>query len=182
MNVFMKNRYLLFFIIIVLFILLPSFISNYPFIKLIIVSGLLSVLLFQSVVVIFRLKGYKIFAIIFGSLTLLIYWFVFIYPYEIKLLLAAADLLFFLFFIFITILLIKLLVKSKKVGKDTIMIACIIYFLFGIIGGFVFELCYYLIPGALDMPEDISVAVSDFIYFSFTTMTTIGYGDITVHQ
>lgn len=179
MRTLLKNRYILLLVSIILFLLVPAFIVERVFLKFLIVSILLTVLLFQSMVVVFNNKKYVAIGIVFGVLAIAFSWIAFYYPYDVRILLTLADSLFFLFFLFISIILISHLVKSKKVEKETIIIASSIYFLLGILGGFIFEICYHLIPNSLKIPGDISLQVSDFIYFSFTTMTTLGYGDIT---
>lgn len=179
MNILIRNRYVLLFFSIILFMLVPAFITNNVFLKFLVISVLLTVVLFQSVMVVFNVKRYAITGLIFGLLAIIMSWVAYFYPYEEKILLTMADILFFLFFIFITAILISHLIRSKDVQKETILIASSIYFLLGIIGGFVFEICYYIIPNSLKIPGDINLQVSDFIYFSFTTMTTLGYGDIT---
>ena len=179
MKALLKNKYILLLVSIILFLIVPAFIVNNVFLKFLIVFILLAILLFQSVLVVFNNKKYAIVGVVFGLLALIASWIAYYYPYEAKILLTLADTLFFLFFLFIIIILISHLIKSKQVEKETIIIASSIYFLLGIIGGFIFEICYHLIPNSLNIPSDISLQVSDFVYFSFTTMTTLGYGDIT---
>ncbi|MFC2106776.1 ion channel [Bacteroidota bacterium] len=179
MKALLKNKFILLFVSIILFLIVPAFIVNSVFLKFLVVFILLAILLFQSVLVVFNNKKYAIIGIVFGLLALVASWIAYYYPYEVKILLTLADSLFFLFFLFIIIILISHLIKIKKVEKETIIIASSIYFLLGIIGGFIFEICYHLIPNSLSIPTDISMQVSDFVYFSFTTMTTLGYGDIT---
>ncbi len=179
MNILLRNRYALLFTSIILFLLIPPFVGNNVFVKFLVASILLTILLFQSVLVVFNNKKYVIAGIVFGIVAILLSWIAYFFPYEIKILLSLSYALFFLFFLFITIILITHLLKSKEVEIETIIIASSIYFLLGILGGFIFEICFHLIPGSLKIPGDVSMQVSDFIYYSFTTMTTLGYGDIT---
>ena len=68
--------------------------------------------------------------------------------------------------------------RQKEVTLDTISGAICAYFLIG----FVWGLCFFLLeqaqPGSFLMTEQ-QADPSHFIYFSFVTMSTLGYGDIT---
>ena len=67
--------------------------------------------------------------------------------------------------------------KSKKVSADVIFGAITIYIIFGMIAGESNQLIYFLdknaFAGSLENAQK-----SDLRYFSFVTMTTLGYGDI----
>ncbi len=179
MRTLLKNRYILLFASIILFLVVPSFINQPPFLKFVIISILLTIILFQSVIVVLNNKKYVIIGLFFGVSSIVFNWIAYYYPYDIKILLAIADSLTFMYFAFIIVLLISHLVKTKEVNADCIIIASSIYFLMGIIGGILCELLYHLYPNSFLVTREITLQASDFIYFSFTTLTTLGYGDIT---
>ncbi len=85
------------------------------------------------------------------------------------------DMLFLSFVIYV--LLVKIF-SEKKVTRDTIKGGISVYFLFGYLCAYVYSLLVLLNPEAISfsMPK---VEFSNIIYFSFTTLTTLGYGDIT---
>jgi hypothetical protein len=89
--------------------------------------------------------------------------------------------LYVLFFLFVLVALFRALLISKRVTVDSIIIAVAIYCLFGIIGGSLALLLNTIYPGlAYNLPESIQHAdLLDFTYYSFVTLTTLGYGDIT---
>lgn len=69
------------------------------------------------------------------------------------------------------------ILRSKKVGTDVIFGALTIYILFGMLAGETNQLIYFLNNDAFtgnlsEFPK------SDLRYYSFVTMTTLGYGDI----
>jgi len=70
------------------------------------------------------------------------------------------------------------ILSSKKVSADVIFGALTIYILFGMLAGESNQLIYFIDNNAFT--GNINEAVkSDLRYYSFVTMTTLGYGDIT---
>lgn len=89
-------------------------------------------------------------------------------------------LLIVVFFVFVTFYLIKFMRKSAKVDVNVIITAVNIYLLMGIISGSLAFLFYKILPGAYNLPSYISEPnFVNFNYYSFVTMSTVGYGDIT---
>jgi len=85
-----------------------------------------------------------------------------------------------LFFCFITYYLVKYMKNSRKVNINVIMAAVNIYLLVGIISGSLAFLFYKILPGAYNLPDYIAEPTFvNFNYYSFITMSTVGYGDIT---
>ena len=93
------------------------------------------------------------------------------------------------------------IVRSTTVTADTVLGGVCAYLLLGVAFVFLFSLTEVLAPGSFDVPESLGDAravmtwvpfhtpdsatpdaisgESHLRYFSFTTMTTLGYGDIT---
>ena len=90
---------------------------------------------------------------------------------------------FLIFMIFYGFLAYRLLTKifaTRKVTPGVLFAAINIYLLLGIIGGFAFMLIENIYPGSLNNLQLTDLThPSKFYYFSFTTLTTLGYGDIT---
>lgn len=85
-----------------------------------------------------------------------------------------------LFFSFIIVSLLRFVAKSASVNTDVIIVVIIIYLLFGIVAGNLSNLFYLHYPNAYHFPESIlKPGFVDFLYFSFITMATVGFGDIT---
>ncbi|WP_071592037.1 potassium channel family protein [Baaleninema simplex] len=64
------------------------------------------------------------------------------------------------------------LFTDREVTKDTIMGGICVYFLLGLLWGLLYIIAKHFDPQAFNQPDP------DLIYFSFTTLTTLGYGDI----
>jgi hypothetical protein len=73
---------------------------------------------------------------------------------------------------------------AKKVDAELIAAALCLYLLLGLFGGEIFLLLETIVPGSFagsNLAQVVSFQgkAEIFQYFSFTTMTTLGYGDIT---
>jgi voltage-gated potassium channel len=85
-----------------------------------------------------------------------------------------------LFLAFTAILILSYLFKAGYVTRDVIFGAIVVYLLLGIMWTFVYTVIEDLQPGSFNLPEG-SFSNSEFLffYYSFVTLTTLGYGDIT---
>ena len=79
-----------------------------------------------------------------------------------------------LLYLYIVILLLKNLLTRETITTDMIYCAISIYLLIGIMWAGIYGLLETLAPGSF---STTSGAV-DYIYFSFVTLTTVGYGDV----
>jgi len=84
------------------------------------------------------------------------------------------------FFIFVMTFLARFIYKSTSVDVNVLIVSINIYLLAGIIGASLSLSFYYLYPDAYNFPAYIEhPAFVHFLYYSFITMSTVGYGDIT---
>ena len=79
-----------------------------------------------------------------------------------------------LLYLYIVILLLKNLLRLKTITTDMIYCAISIYLLIGIMWAGVYGPLESLVPGSFATSSD----AVDFIYFSFVTLTTVGYWDV----
>ncbi len=72
------------------------------------------------------------------------------------------------------------LLRTREVTGDTIIGAACVYFLIGLAWSFIFFVLESLSPGSFSFPaSQKAFGFNVFIYFSFITLTTTGFGDIT---
>jgi hypothetical protein len=176
MQTIFKNRYILLFIAVLLFILVPPFIPE-GFLSGIFITILLSVVTFQSVYILVedatKLKyGYAV-----GFAVLAVIWITHFLDrpdieYEVT------NSLLLVYFTYILYLLMKHMIRKKTVDLNMILMAITVYLLFAIAGGFLFAILDQLYDNAFNISGDASFRLVDFIYFSFVTITTLGYGDV----
>lgn len=81
------------------------------------------------------------------------------------------------FFAIVTIVLIYQIAASREVTLGTIIGAIDGYLLLGFMAGAAFTINGIVSPGSLKSGSETLVG-SDFLYYSFITLATVGYGDI----
>lgn len=81
----------------------------------------------------------------------------------------------FLYFVIIEHELMVQIFKSNVITFNVIFGAFTGYIVIGILGSFIFQLIYTLYPGSFHIQGD---SMEELFYYSFITLTTIGYGDI----
>ena len=91
-----------------------------------------------------------------------------------------------LFFIYITWNEIRAVLKQKEVTGETISLSISIYLLIGLTWGMFYMVLFYLQPNAFSFggsPASGNLSGTELfpvlVYFSLTTISTIGFGDIT---
>jgi hypothetical protein len=90
----------------------------------------------------------------------------------------AGNILGSLFLAFTAIMILSYLFREDQITGDMIMGAICVYFLFGLIWAFVYSTLEILQPGSFQMSQE-QVGQTAFTYYSYVTLTTLGYGDIT---
>ncbi len=81
------------------------------------------------------------------------------------------------YFIFI-IFIIHDLLKTKEITKAEIFSLINCFFIVATSFSFVYEIIYYVIPGSFAFGTHNIYDHSIFLYYSFVTITTLGYGDV----
>lgn len=81
------------------------------------------------------------------------------------------------FFAFITVMILRYVVSDRLLVGDRLQGALSVYLLLGLLFSTLYDLLEMLAPGSLHFPNGPPMW-SDYLYFSFVTLTTLGYGDI----
>jgi len=83
------------------------------------------------------------------------------------------------FFAFITMSILSFIFSRDEITKDLIAGAAVVYLLTAIMWTFAYRFIEMMQPGSFAIAESQSIgAHSPFLYYSFVTITTLGYGDI----
>lgn len=80
------------------------------------------------------------------------------------------------YFLYISVSLCRQVMKLGEINLNTVMAAISGYILIGIIGGYLIRLVHILTPGAFNIKAGADIF--NYLYFSFVTITTLGFGDI----
>ncbi len=83
-----------------------------------------------------------------------------------------------MFFTFLVVLILNYLCKEKKITADVIAGAICGYLLIGLMWASFFAILETLQPGSFQVPDYLSTDSSLFTYYSYVTLTTLGFGDI----
>lgn len=91
-----------------------------------------------------------------------------------------------LFFTFVTVTIFNHVLRSKHVTADTRYGSVCVYLLLGVVWASIYGFLEYISPGTVFMSNDLTpsgiITSNGLMYYSFTTLTTLGYGDITLSR
>jgi len=171
-----ENRYLSLLISLLVLILIPFFIDYAP------IRGLIATLCISIVVLVslgIVVSSKKVFKV--GLIIVLVVvgseWLLLIFTNSLLSDLIS-NLIIIIFFIWIMIRLIKYIYASAQVEADVIYVAISIYLIFGFMGALIASTIDLVFANAYSSVLAMSGGYGDFLYYSFVTMTTLGYGDI----
>ena len=84
-----------------------------------------------------------------------------------------------MFFAAVLVFLILAVLKADRVNSDTVFASAAVFMLMGIVWAYAFMLVHAADPEAFSLtPRDMAQPGSALLHFSFTTLTTVGYGSI----
>ena len=93
---------------------------------------------------------------------------------------------FFCFNMFITVFMIRHIARSKNVTLNNLISSINAYLLIGVLGALLLameeilrKIGFHLDAGGINFAGSGAQGFHDYLYFSFVTMTTLGYGDVT---
>lgn len=171
-----EGRFLYLLLILLGYILLAPFLQKFLHLKQLYHIFLTAVLLASIYAVRIHKKQF-IAAVCLAVPMVLSVWFSYATPSQYMRILSAVTTLVFLIY---TILLILVFVFSTRVVTHHVIFGAIaVYLLIGLAWSIVYAILESRIPGSFSQAPVADAPQPDlFIYFSFVTMTTLGYGDI----
>ena len=98
---------------------------------------------------------------------------------NLPILLSIASFTTFVYFFYVIIKLITKVAASNHVGMLEFTESIVVYLLYGIAASLIFNSIFIHNNSSFNIPENTLPNISDFTYFSFVTLSTLGYGDIT---
>jgi len=168
-------RYTIFLLSLLLFMVMPSFFSH-PIKSLVVFPAVQSVLFLSGIILLQKSKiGLKI-IIPLAFLAIILRWLVLNSSFIV--LEKPSLVLNLIFLLLVGYEIFNHLLNAKVISTQTIIGAFNGYILLGILGFFVFLMVEEFYPGSFRDMSSGPGKYEDFVYFSFVTITTIGYGDI----
>jgi hypothetical protein len=164
---------------------LVSNIAIYPFFGERIIGGfvfrIFSILiLFSSLIALSQKKRIFIISIVLGVLSIIAQWNHLVYELPGDLI---SRLVFNLIFVvFVTAMILGDMLKGQKVTTDSIYGGICVYLFLGYAWALLYGLVEVVHPGSFNVPAvgpGNPIRMFDYFYFSYVTLTTLGYGDIT---
>ncbi len=177
----LHNRYFYLLCSLLLFFILRSFFLDHQ-LDLVIFGFLFAVILVASVYIIKHRKNLLVAAICFAIVVLGGHVAAIVFNLN-KELLLLDNVVTALFFIFITISVLSYVIQDEVISVSTLYGAICGYLLIGFTWGFFYSIIHILQPNAFSFQQAVSHAdelrLEHFSYYSYVTLTTLGYGDIT---
>lgn len=170
-----KYKYLIALISVFNFLLTPIHVAIISFNPAYIIVINYTIVILSSALIA-RKRMAQLITYLLGFLTLIAIWLEFSDSGSQSLLICRLVLSFLLFGCF-CIILIRQLLKIKEISLQFIMGPILGFLYLGIIGGVLFEFIHFLDPNSFQLVEGFSGY--SFYYFSFISITSVGYGDIT---
>lgn len=96
-----------------------------------------------------------------------------------------ADILLAAFLAYAAAAILNRVIRTDQVDAETIYGAVCVYFLLAAFWGMLYALAEIVAPGSFNLPDHLSLTdggrleAGPMMYYSFVTITTLGYGDIT---
>jgi voltage-gated potassium channel len=123
-----------------------------------------------------HLPGWRRIEWIMGAAAITLNWLAFVFPQ----LTLISHLVLLSFFILTAGILIQQFIIQPKVDSVLLISTIDAYLLIGFAGSLISLIVYELLPGSFNLPVHFgNPQFEDFVYFSFVTLATLGYGDIT---
>lgn len=176
-NFFQRNRYGLLLICILLTIIVAPVVLDYYELR-IVWDIALSLVVISALYTLTQKRKTLIIGMTLAALSIIGIWGSFISP---KFAVQLAHILIDLVFIsFITFHIFTATFRSKVITRNVINGAIAVYLLIGFFWTYIYALLHILHPGSLTATGKVlHGSYQVFMYFSFVTLTTLGFGDIT---
>lgn len=91
------------------------------------------------------------------------------------------NLLHLVFFAYVSIVMLRYIFSTQQVTVDIIFAALCTYLIIGLAWIFIYSCIELRVPGSFSSitANDYQAQQHDFLYYSFVTLSTLGYGDVT---
>ena len=172
-----RHRHPIFLAGLLCFFILPEILEKILFIRFNF-PGRIALLIISSLLIIQTQSAKSRGFIIAAMLVFLSFIIIWAFHEKIKHMEMTAFVLLFIYFSFVSYFLFKDILSSKEVTSSVVFGAFTGYFIIGALFFFIFALLDVIYPDTVSVDMSIPGSADQIFYFSFVTLTTIGYGDI----
>ncbi|MFP5238495.1 MAG: ion channel, partial [Acidobacteriota bacterium] len=127
----------------------------------------------------FARNAYLNVLLVVSSTSFLLAWFHAFHDIHFDILFCVSGLLCLLYGIATTV---RFVLTSKEVSRREIFALVNCYLALGYFWALLYTLVQGIRPGSFNMPHQVERVMDTMVYFSFATMTTVGYGDMSPHS
>ncbi len=177
-----KHRFLILLCVLLFFVIATPFID--ALIRLPALVDIFTTIVFIAAMYsIVRSKKHLVFSALLGLPMVISIWLG--YFFKSATILVIGELFGMMFIGFAVFELIRFILASEDVTKEVLFAAVIIYLLMALMWSFAYIVLEAIVPGSFNIPGPrVEEKQFVFLYYSFVTITTLGYGDITpaTHQ
>jgi len=171
-----RNRELLLLVTLLLYIGLTPFLKNFVGLQLINNVAFMAILL-TAILAVSQTRRQTVAAILLALPMAILIWLAHWMAHPLVGVLSLLCSLLFLGFTLVVIF--RFIFRQNRVGQEVICAAVSVYLLMGLFWAIIYALSEIIHPGSFSQPAVSGTATPyGFVYFSFTTLTTLGYGDI----
>jgi voltage-gated potassium channel len=167
-------------------LVIAPFFQDLPQARIIINLFFTGVLLFSIVPLLKKNRQLVIIAVILAVPTFLVNWGTAFFPEQWEFFPGIENLFSILFFGYILVVLFFIILRARKITANLIFGSVCIYLLIGLEWAYIYSLLEHHTPGSFqgnltgfsDASQRGDWLFPQFLYYSYTTLTTLGYGDI----
>lgn len=178
---YQHNRFIFLFASLMLYFVVPPFFIDTPH-RMHIISALFSLILLISVYAIEMNRRFLHIGIALAVFLFAVKWIGVLHELGVRVILFE-TMVTCIFFALTSIAVINYTIRSQEVTASTIFGAICGYLLMGLTWSFLHALIFIMNNQAYNFPPTVSdapqIGTLNFIYFSFISLSTVGYGDIT---
>lgn len=163
---------------------IPAFVEEWD----ILLTLLLSLLLITGVFTIQRNPTLRYTVVVVLVAGLMVRWLSYFYAEQSTALVLTSHVLIAAYMLLLGGIAVETVLRRKKINHDTILGAICGYLLLAFVFAYIYEIIVTVLPGAFsglepasasNVPGSSGMDTHSLLYFSFVTITTTGYGDIT---
>jgi hypothetical protein len=174
MNFLKYNRFLIFLILLICFFAIVPFIRH-PWLIDLMAAINYTLMLLSGLYAFSQDRNFLRFTMIFFLFAIAVNWVDFIYP-RMERIDTIRSLISALVLALLLIMTLRSILQARSISLNVIFASICGYILIGFLGAFLMLGISVLYPGSYNLSGNINTV--DAIYYSFVTMTTLGYGDM----